>query len=156
VSHRVVIAVLASVVGIAATIDARAAGGGPVIVIPGRADVPVIENGIDVTGAVVYRDWGLKRPGADLIIEGGVPVYPTGVVRAFYPATGRVPAYGRKEIEPAPGRKLPEPAPGRKLPEPAPTYYRTWSAGSEPGPATDYPHVDPPRVHGVPRWHPGR
>jgi hypothetical protein len=58
-------------------------------------------------------------------------------VGVFYPATGRAPAYGRKEIEPPPGRKLPEPAP---------TYYRDWSAGSAPGPVTEYPQLDLPHI----------
>lgn len=146
-SPRVLIAVLASVAGImVATAPADACCGGPVIVIPGKRGVPVIMNGLDVSGAVVYRDWGLKRPGADPIIEGGVPVYPGAWVGAFYPATGRAPAYGRKEVEPPPGRKLPEPAP---------TYYRNWSAGSAPGPVTEYPPLDMPHID-TPRQRPGR
>jgi len=131
-----VIAMLAAVVGITvATAHANACCGGPVIVIPGKAGVPVIINGLEVSGAVVYRDWGLKRPGADPIIEGGVPLYPGAGARVFYPATGRAPAYGRKEIEPPPGRKLQAPAP---------TYYRSWSAGSALGPVTEYPPLDMP------------
>ena len=41
---------------------------GPVIVIPGRAGVPIIINGIDVSYAVVEGDWGLGK---------GVHVQPT-------------------------------------------------------------------------------
>jgi hypothetical protein len=41
---------------------ALAADSGPVIVVPGRPGVPVIINGIDVTGAVLEGDWGLYKP----------------------------------------------------------------------------------------------
>jgi hypothetical protein len=157
-NRRAVIAVLASVVvTVGATVCALAGDGGPVIVIPGRPDVPVILNGRDARWAVVYGDWGLKRPGADLIIQGGGPSYPRVIypqaiypqiwAGAYYPATGRAPAYGRREIE-SPVR--------RKLPEPAPTYYRSWSAGSEPGPVTEYPPFDPPTVVLAPRRRPAR
>lgn len=142
---RDLVAVVASVVGILiATADARAGDGGPVIVIPGRTDVPVILNGRDVRGAVVYGDWGLKRPGADLIIVGGAPAYPPAWAGVYYPATGRAPAYGRKEIEPSSRRNRAEPAR---------TYYRAWSAGSAPGPATEYPPYDPPPVILAPQQH---
>jgi hypothetical protein len=164
-NFRAVIAVLASVVivvGAGATPGARAGDNGPVIVVPGRSDVPVILNGRDVSWSVVYGDWGLRRPGADLIIQGAVPVYPQAwagyyptwpgnyPARAgnyagwagYYPATGRAPAYGRREIEPPVGRGLPAPAPG---------YYRSWSAGSAPGPVTEYPPFDPPPVVLAPR-----
>lgn len=135
--------VLTSVVGIVITAaPVRAGDGGPVIVVPGRADVPVIMHGRDVSGAVVYGDWGLKRPGADLIIEGGLPEYPGAEPGAYYPSAGRAPAYGRKEIEPPPGRRLPPPAP---------TYSRSFSARSAPGPVTEYPPFDPPPVVLAPR-----
>jgi len=39
-----------------------AADSGPVIVLPGRHGLPVIINGVDVTGAVLEGDWGLYRP----------------------------------------------------------------------------------------------
>ena len=35
----------------------------PVIVIPGRAGVPVMMYGVDVSGAVIEGEWGLNRPG---------------------------------------------------------------------------------------------
>jgi hypothetical protein len=117
---------------------ALAGDGGPVIVIPGRPDVPVIINGVDASYATVYGDWGLKRPGAgDIIIAGGVPVYPGAWLGGYYPSTGRRPAYGRREHEPPPGRALPPPAP---------TYYRTWSAEPPAVPATEYPAFEPPQV----------
>src|SRR5436305_12062902 len=41
---------------------ALAADSGPVIVLPGRHGLPVLMNGVDVTGAVVEGDWGLYSP----------------------------------------------------------------------------------------------
>lgn len=117
---------------------AFAGDGGPVIVIPGKPGVPVIIQGRDASFAVVYGDWGLKRPGAgDIIIAGGAPLYSQAWLRGYYPSTGRRPVYGRKEHEPPPGRVLPPPAP---------TYYRSWSAEPPPVPATEYPAFEPPQV----------
>jgi hypothetical protein len=41
---------------------AQASETGPVIVVPGRAGVPVLMFGHDISGAIVYGDWGLDRP----------------------------------------------------------------------------------------------
>jgi hypothetical protein len=41
---------------------AQASETGPVIVVPGRAGVPVLMYGHDISGAIVYGDWGLDRP----------------------------------------------------------------------------------------------
>jgi hypothetical protein len=112
----------------------------PAVVVPGRPGVPVIINGVDATGAVVYGDWGLYRPGAPVVIEGGI--WPPGVLPPavdepphYYPATGRTPAYGRKEIDPGPRR--------RRL---APEYHKSWETESRPGPVTEYPPFAPPPV----------
>jgi hypothetical protein len=111
----------------------------PVVVVPGRPGVPVIINGVDATGAVVYGDWGLYRPGGAVVIEGGI--WPPGVLALFpepphyFPATGRTPAYGRKEIDPGPHR--------RGL---APEYHKSWQIESQPGPVTEYPPFAPPPV----------
>jgi hypothetical protein len=140
-NHPAIIAVLAGVI-VGAAPYAHAGDGGPVIVVPGRPDVPVIIKGRDASWAVVYGDWGLKRPGADIIIQGGGRIDPQPWTRGYYPATGRAPAYGRREIEPPSGRRLMAPAP---------TYYRSWSAGSAPGPVTEYPPFDPPPVIVAPR-----
>ena len=35
---------------------------GPYIVIPGRPDVPIFENGVDVSWSVVEGEYGLDRP----------------------------------------------------------------------------------------------
>ena len=110
----------------------------PVVVVPGRPGVPVFINGVDATGAVVYGDWGLYRPGGAVVIEGGI--WPPVTVKAdwpphYYPATGRTPAYGRKEIDPGPHR--------RGL---APAYHKDWVTESRPSPVTEYPPFAPPAV----------
>jgi hypothetical protein len=112
----------------------------PVVVVPGRPGVPVIINGADATGAVVYGDWGLYRPGGAVVIEGGI--WPPAAWAAapdwpphYFPATGRTPAYGRKEIDPGPSRH-----------GPAPAYHKTWATESDPGPVTEYPPFAPPPV----------
>src|SRR5262245_60024833 len=113
---------------------ARAGADAPAIVIPGRTGVPVIINGGDASYCVVEGDWGLARPGH---------MYPTVVAcpllapvpgkegRYYYPALGRQPGHGRREIEPPPNRELPPPVP---------SYYREWGAQSERVPAS----IDPP------------
>jgi hypothetical protein len=111
----------------------------PAVVIPGRPGVPVIINGVDATGAVVYGDWGLYRAGAPVVIEGGIwPPAPPWALTApphYFPASGRTPAYGRKEIDAGPTR-----------PDPSPTYHRSWITESQPGPVTEYPPFAPPPV----------
>lgn len=103
----------------------------PVIVIPGRPDVPVYIHGIDASWGIVEGEFGLDRPNmaTETVIWRPYPptlVYPTP---GYYPADGRRPRVGRLEILP--------PA-NRKLPPPAPTYYRYWSSESAPNPATEY------------------
>ena len=120
---------------------ALAADSGPVIVLPGRHGLPVIINGVDVTGAVVEGDWGLYKPHivGITIIPRWIPgpryygSYNQGRYSqgSYYPAFGHEPGYGRHEIEP--------PA-DRRLPPPAQSYHRSWSIQSNPVPAS----VDPP------------
>jgi hypothetical protein len=112
----------------------------PAIVIPGRPDVPVIIHGVDASGAVVYGDWGLYRPGAPVVVEGGIwPPAPWATAPDwpphYFPASGRTPAYGRKEIDS-----------GATRPDPSPTYHRSWISESDPGPVTEYPPFAPPAV----------
>jgi hypothetical protein len=117
---------------------------GPVYVVPGRPEVPVMLNGVDVRGAVVYGDWGLARPGhGRIIIKGPVALpQPTWWSR-YYPHDGRVPRYGRAEVLPPPNRPLPPPAAD---------YRRTWGAESDMNrPVTEYPPFDPPPVILAPR-----
>jgi hypothetical protein len=107
------------------------ADSGPVIVIPGRAGVPIIINGVDASYAVVEGDWGLgKGVHVQPTVYGGRYVDPMPNVAHYYPSAGHMPGYGRLEIEP--------PA-NRKLPQAAESYYRSWSAQST-------PQAEPPAV----------
>jgi hypothetical protein len=111
----------------------------PVIVIPGKAGVPVVINGYDASYTVVEGDWGLSRPGhmAPAIVSGPLiapaPFFPG----SYFPALGRRPGYGRHEIEPPPDRRQPPPAQ---------RYYREWGAESAFTPATLDPPAYPPPV----------
>ena len=121
------------------TSGAALADSAPVLVIPGRAGVPIIINGIDASYAVVEGDWGLgKNVHVTPTIYGGRVADPVPNVGHYYPSAGHQPGYGRLEIEP--------PA-NRKLPQPAPAYNRSWSAQSAP-PAAAQPEVPlyPPPV----------
>jgi hypothetical protein len=121
------------------------AGEGFDIVIPGRAGVPVIINGIDASYAVVEGEWGLgKGVHVQPTIYGGRPAEPEPNVGHYYPSLGRTPGYGRLEIEP--------PA-NRKLPQPAESYHESWSAQSAPPPKVQQPEVPfyPPPVIVAPR-----
>jgi len=104
--------------------------------------LPVILNGVDVTGAVIEGDWGLYKPhmvnptiiAAPFFIprrvyQGGY--YQRGYDPGYYPALGHEPGYGRREIEP--------PA-DRPVPPPAKSFHRSWSSASQPLPA----NLDPP------------
>jgi hypothetical protein len=137
--------------------SALAADSGPVIVIPGRYGMPVILNGVDVTGAVIEGDWGLYRPhmvdprivAAPAWIPGPIywGNYRGGYVQgSYYPAFGHQPGYGRHEIEP--------PA-DRRLPPPAPSFHRSWSSHSEPLPADVEPPGAAPPLIVSPQIYPG-
>lgn len=136
------VVVALSIVGLSPTLAARAADSGPVIVIPGRHGLPVIINGFDATGAIVEGDFGLYSPHMvnPTIIAAPVfippPPYRAGYDQyydqgGYFPALGRQPGYGRREIEPPPDRRLPPPAP---------SFHRSWSSHSDPLPAS----LDPP------------
>jgi hypothetical protein len=121
------------------------AGEGFDIIIPGRAGVPVIINGVDASYAVVEGDFGLgKGIHMQPTIYGGRPAEPEPNVGHYYPSLGRTPGYGRLEIEP--------PA-NRKLPQPAESYHESWSAQSAPPPKVQQPEVPfyPPPVIVAPR-----
>ncbi len=93
----------------------------PVIVIPGRPGVPIMINGVDASYAVVEGDWGLgKGMHVQPTVYGGRPVDLEPNVGHYYPSSGRLPGYGRLEIEPA----------GR--PKPAESFHQSWSAQSTP------------------------
>ena len=85
--------------------SAAFAGGGFEIVIPGRPGVPVIINGVDASYSVVEGDWGLaKRIHVQPTVYGGRYVDPVPNVGHYYPSAGRMPGYGRLEIEPPANR----------------------------------------------------
>src|SRR5712671_6583513 len=118
--------------------SAAFAGGGFEIVIPGRPGVPVIINGVDASYSVVEGDWGLaKRIHVQPTVYGGRYVDPVPNVGHYYPSAGRMPGYGRLEIEP--------PA-NRALPQPAEDYYRSWSAQSTPQPEQPAVPFYPPPI----------
>jgi hypothetical protein len=123
---------------------ARAADG-PVVVIPGKAGVPVIINefGHDASYTIVEGEWGLGRPGVitPRIVAGTlvIPVLPP--YRPYFPGFGTVPGYGRDEVEP--------PA-DRRLPTPARSFKRSWTSQSEPLPANLEPPAPPPEIVVVP------
>jgi len=121
-----------------ATNSAAFAGGGFEIVIPGRPGVPVIINGLDASYAVVEGDWGLGK-GTHVVptVYGGRYIDPVPLVGHYYPSAGRMPGYGRLEIEP--------PA-NRRLPQPAESYHQSWSAQSAPLPAQSNVPVNPPEI----------
>ncbi len=112
----------------------------PVIVIPGKAGVPVMINGIDASWGIVEGEFGLDRPGLVAPTVTYRPLlisYPTEAPRPFFPRDNKKPGYGRLEIIP--------PA-NRPLPPPAQTYYRSWSSSSGSSPATIYPAYPMPNI----------
>ena len=114
------------------------AGGGFDIVVPGRPGVPIIINGVDASYAVVEGMWGLGQNNqVQPTIYGGRYIDPVPRVGHYYPSAGRMPAYGRLEIEPPPNRRLPQPAE---------SFHESWSAQSAPLPAQSSVPVDPPAI----------
>ena len=104
------------------------------IVVPGRPDVPIIINGIDVSYAVLEGSFGLgKGVNNQPTIYGGRLAPPEPPVGHYYPTLGLKPAYGRLEIEPPTNRKLPQPAE---------SYHQSWGAQSAPNPPT-LPNAQP-------------
>lgn len=136
--------ILAAAAIVPACGGAAPAGHEPVIVARGNPHVPVIMDGFDATGAVVFGERGLDRPGVPKYFEPG----PALVTRktwhpsAYLPAEGQAPRLGRHEAEPPPGRRLPPSAP---------TFYRSWGTESAPTPVTVHPPYDPPDVVVAPR-----
>src|SRR3954468_8892365 len=119
------------------------AGGGFEIVIPGRPGVPVIINGVDASYSAVEGDWGLaKRIHVQPTIYGGRDIHPVPNVGHYYPSAGRMPGYGRLEIEPPSNRALPQPAE---------SYHQSWWAQSAPLPAQSNVPVNPPEIIYAPR-----
>jgi hypothetical protein len=142
---EVAVAVVAAAAGLLAAEAAHAEAREPVIVYPGRAGVPVMWFGRDISGAVIEGDWGLDRPGHGeiTIIPRGPRVLYGSSGGGYFPATGQPPRYGRHEVEP--------PA-NRQLPPPAESYHREWGAQSAPTPATSPPAVEPPPIIYAPQF----
>jgi hypothetical protein len=109
------------------------------IVVPGRAGVPIIINGIDASWAVVESDWGLaKNVHIQPTVYGGRVVDLGPPVGHYYPSAGHMPGYGRLEIQPSANRKLPQPAQ---------SYHKSWSVHSAQQPAqNDVPYYPPPVI----------
>jgi hypothetical protein len=108
------------------------------VVIPGRAGVPIIINGVDASWAVVESDWGLaKNVHVQPTVYGGRYVDLAPNVGHYYPSAGHMPGYGRLEIQP--------PA-NRKLPKPAESFHQSWSVQSTPQPAQSDVPFNPPAV----------
>jgi hypothetical protein len=153
----VILSVIASIFGV----GVARADHAPSIVVPGRPDVPVIINGRDARGAIVYGDWGLTRPGTPVTVIYRQP-WPT--LRTHKP-TSRVRRYRRKRAvtprcvcaKPAPRPAFIPPGdrhfyPGGPTPprlgrledetrrspppKPAESFSRSWSTSSQPLPAT--------------------
>ncbi len=131
---RVASAALLLVIGASPALAQRA----PVIVIPGRLDVPVVINGVDVSWAVIEGEFGLDRPGemTPTVIywlppPPIVPYYRSIAYEPnYFPRSGKRPGYGRLERVP--------PA-DRPLPPPAPSFRQGWSSQSMSVPVTVYP-----------------
>lgn len=134
----------------------------PVIVIPGRPDVPVLLNdilpvylnGVDVSWSVIEGEFGLDRPREmtpTVIYRLPPPLRPyygpAAYQPGFFPSSGERPGYGRLEVVPGPNRPLPPPAP---------SFRQGWSSQSAPTPVTVYaPYMTPPVVvtPGGGYWH---
>jgi hypothetical protein len=108
------------------------------VVIPGRAGVPIVINGVDASWAVVESDWGLaKNVHVQPTVYGGRMVDPGPQVGHYYPSAGHLPGYGRLEIQP--------PA-HRSLPPRAESFHQSWSVQSAPQPAQSDVPANPPAV----------
>ena len=124
---------------VATTCTAWAGSNGPYIVIPGRPGVPIIINGVDASYAVVEGDWGLgKGIHVQPNVYGGRAFDPEPNVGHYYPSSGKLPGYGRLEIEP----------PGK--PKPAESYHQSWSSQSTPQP--EVPLYPPPVINAQPNF----
>jgi hypothetical protein len=130
--------ILATILGWFSASPAAASDHGPVIVVPGRAGVPVMMYGRDVSGAIIEGDWGLYRPGsvAPTVIMPFRPIVWGHGGAHYFPATGRRPRYGRYEVE----------TPASRVQQDAESYSRSWSVQSRPGPVTIPTRYDIPPV----------
>lgn len=109
----------------------------PAWVIPNPRGIPLVVDGVEVSGAVIEGDWGLYRPGHGTVtIYGGAPLIEPEPGH-YFPHTGRRPRLGRQEVE----------TPQDRRPRRAQPYSRSWTADSSdvspesnaPGYPSDYP-----------------
>ena len=128
---------------------AARADSAPVIAVPGHLGVPVIIDGIDATGAEVFGDWGLSRPGhGSLIIEGGTPMPLQRPPPRYFPtsSTDSDPGARQPKATPSPSRATPPPA----RPRASTDFHQSWSAGSSPTPMGVGPAIVVPPATVVP------
>ena len=148
---RIVAAALLIFLGACPALAQRA----PVIVIPGRPDVPPLMNGVNVSWAVIDGEFGLDRPVGLMprVIYWLAPAAMADNGRAaygphYFPMTGERPGYGRFEVVPGPDRPLPPPAP---------SFRQGWWSQSAPNPVTISPPYVAPSVVVTPSgrgdWH---
>lgn len=132
---RLAIAVGAPLAGCFAAPRAACADSAPVIAIPGHLGVPVIINGIDATGAEVYGDWGLSRPGHGALMIGGTPTPQERGRIHYFPTSLPDHGAGQTKSAPAPSR------PAR--PATSTDFHQSWSGGSNSTPAPAHPPARP-------------
>jgi hypothetical protein len=119
----------------------------PVIAVPGHLGVPVIIDGIDATGAAVYGDWGLARPGhGAILIVGGTPVPHRRRAVHYFPTSAKLPDLGHSEAKAPPA----PPPPRSARPAPSTDFHRSWSVGPSPEPIITSPDDQPPPMIVVP------
>jgi hypothetical protein len=151
-SRRMVQRIL--VIGMFVVVSSVLAQAENVIVIPGRADVPVIINYHDARWQVVEGEEGLNRPGhVPPNVIGGRFVGPLrGLPQRtrYYPSSGSKPEVGRLEREP----QTPSPAS-------AESFQRSWSSSPSPTlpaaapPEDAVPPADLPNPNPIPLGVPG-
>lgn len=107
----------------------------PVLVVPGRPEIPAVVNHFDARWAVVEGECGLNRPGhmAPVVIGGRFVGPPHASLRraGYFPRTGQKPALGRVEVDTPPSSATAE------------DYSRSWSVDPARVPPADLP---PPSV----------
>jgi hypothetical protein len=115
----------------------------PIIVVPGRAGVPVMFWGQDVSGDVIYGEFGLDRPGqgAGVTVIPPIGPYYRGIPPelpgdGYFPSSGRFPRVGRDEVLPS----------NQGPPKPAQSFNRSWTSESPELPANVEPPFNPPAV----------
>jgi hypothetical protein len=134
---------LTALLCLAGTVPTGASETGPVIVIPGRAGVPVMMDGRDVSYSVIEGDWGLNRPSQTnptIIYHYWGSKYFAPPAAHFFPSGDGPVRVGRKEVD------IPRP------PEQPESYIRSWGVQSDPTPATSPTPLDTPPMIVAPEF----